>query len=82
MVICVSSPSEEAAVKGESEGRQNTSEARSLATIEPALRRTHLADVDQSTHQILVRERVHGILSLFARRVFHNPAMRLEGEFN
>jgi hypothetical protein len=34
--------------------------------------KTHFADVDESAHQILVAERIHRVLSLFPRLVFHN----------
>ena len=33
----------------------------------------YFANVDKSTHQILVTEGVHGLLSLISCCVFHNP---------
>ena len=34
---------------------------------------THFSDVDESTHKILVAERIDSLLSLLPRRIFHDP---------
>lgn len=37
--------------------------------------KTHLAHVDESAHQILVRECVDGVLCLISGLIFHNSGM-------
>lgn len=38
---------------------------------------THLADVNKATHEVLVAERVDGVLSLLACSVFNNSVQRV-----
>jgi hypothetical protein len=46
-------------------------------TIEEEVKgKTHFANIDESAHKILVAERVHRVLSLFPRLVFHNSKQK------
>lgn len=39
--------------------------------------KTHFANIDESAHEVLVAERIHRVLSLFPRLIFHNSMPKL-----